>query len=114
MNSGTAEQEQNGVTIPSSAASTLPTDSRLPARIARVRSGVKNERTTPTPKTTSVSSMSTLGTSKTKNSTALPRCVGGLELGRRPYGTIARARLQRAVDSDPEDQRPARQAAQRT
>ena len=53
MNSGTAEHEQNGVTTPSRAASTLPADSRLPARIARVRSGVKNERTMPTPKTTS-------------------------------------------------------------
>ena len=53
MNSGTAEQEQKGVTMPSSAASTLPADSRLPARTRRVRSGVKNERTMPTPKTTS-------------------------------------------------------------
>ena len=74
MNSGTAEQEQNGVTMPSSAASTLPMDSRLPDRIRRVRSGVKNDRTMPTPNTTSVSSISTLGDSKTKNSTAAPRC----------------------------------------
>ena len=29
MNSGTAEHEQNGVTIPSMAASTLPTPSRF-------------------------------------------------------------------------------------
>ena len=43
MKSGTAEQEQKGVTMPSSAASTLPTDSRLPARILRVRSGVKKD-----------------------------------------------------------------------
>ncbi len=63
MNSGTAEQEQNGVTTPSSAARTFPTDSRRPARTARVRSGVKNERTTPTPKTTSTSSISTFGAS---------------------------------------------------
>ncbi len=70
MNSGTAEQEQNGVTTPSMAASTLPSVSRLPARMRRVRSGVKNERTIPTPKTTSVSSIRTLGASKTKNSTA--------------------------------------------
>ncbi len=70
MNSGTAEHEQNGVTIPSSAASTLPTDSRLPARMRRVRSGVKNDRTMPTPNTTSTSSISTFGDSKTKNSTA--------------------------------------------
>ena len=63
MNSGTAEQEQNGVTTPSSAASTLPADSRLPARIRRVRSGVKKERTTPTPKTTTTSSIRTFGAS---------------------------------------------------
>src|SRR5450830_1225696 len=56
MNRGTAEQEQNGVTMPSSAASTLPSDSRLPVSILRVRSGVKNERMTPTAKTTSVKS----------------------------------------------------------
>ena len=74
MNSGTAEQEQNGVTTPSNAPSRFPADSRLPERIRRVRSGVKNDRTTPTPKTTSVSSRSTLGTSNTKNSTAVPKC----------------------------------------
>ena len=61
--SGTAEHEQKGVTMPSSAAMTLPADSRLPARMRRVRSGVKNERMMPTPKTTSVRSMSTLGES---------------------------------------------------
>ena len=63
MKSGTAEQEQNGVTMPSSAARTLPTDSRRPARTRLVRSGVKNERMMPTPKTTSTSSISTLGAS---------------------------------------------------
>ena len=63
INSGTAEQEQNGVTMPSSAASTLPVDSRRPESIRRVRSGVKNDRTMPTPNTTSVSSSSTLGDS---------------------------------------------------
>jgi hypothetical protein len=63
MNSGTAEQEQNGVTVPSSAASTLPADSRRPARTRLVRSGVKKERTMPTPNTTATSSISTLGAS---------------------------------------------------
>ena len=63
MNRGTAEQEQNGVTTPSSAASRLPADSRRPASIARVRSGVKKVRTMPTPKTTSTSSISTFGVS---------------------------------------------------
>ena len=61
MNSGTAEHEQNGVTTPSPPARTLPTTSRRPDRIRRVRSGVKNVRTTPTPKTTSTSSMQDLG-----------------------------------------------------
>ena len=61
MNSGTAEQEQNGVTMPSNAASTLPVDSRRPDSIRRVRSGVKNDRTMPTPNTTSVSSSQHLG-----------------------------------------------------
>ena len=63
MNSGTAEHEQNGVTMPSNAARTLPTDSRRPASSRRVRSAVKNVRITPTPKTTSTSSISTFGVS---------------------------------------------------
>ena len=41
MNSGTAEQEQNGVTMPSVAAMTLAAPSLRPASRARVRSGVK-------------------------------------------------------------------------
>ena len=41
MKSGTAEQEQKGVTMPRLAASTLPTPIRLPASRARVRSGAK-------------------------------------------------------------------------
>jgi hypothetical protein len=63
MKSGTAEQEQKGVTIPNSAARTFPTDSRRPCKIARVRSGVKNERTIPTANTTSTSNISTFGVS---------------------------------------------------
>jgi hypothetical protein len=63
MNSGTAEHEQKGVTMPSMAASTLPTLSRRPARSARVRSGVKYEFTMPITKTTPVSRRSTFGVS---------------------------------------------------
>ena len=44
MNSGTAEHEQNGVTMPSMAASTLPTPSRLPPSQARVCSALKKVR----------------------------------------------------------------------
>lgn len=40
-NIGTAEQEQNGVTMPSDAAAMLPNPSRLPASTARVCSGEK-------------------------------------------------------------------------
>lgn len=50
MKRGTAEQEQNGVTMPSKAAITFPADSRFPARMRRVRSGVKKVRMTPTKK----------------------------------------------------------------
>ncbi len=67
MKSGTAEQEQKGVGTPRIAASTLPTDSRLPASMRRVRSGVKKLRRIPTPKTTRSRSMRTLGDSKMKN-----------------------------------------------
>ena len=63
MNSGTAEQEQNGVTTPRLAAMTLATPSLRPASRARVRSGVKYELTMPITKTTAVSSSSTLGVS---------------------------------------------------
>ena len=63
MNSGTAEHEQNGVTMPSSAAMTLATPSRRPASNARVRSGGKKLRTMPIANTTRVSSISTLGVS---------------------------------------------------
>src|SRR5208283_2451987 len=75
MNKGTAEHEQNGVTTPRNAAKTCPADSRLPARIFRVLSGVKYDLMIPTPNTIRVSSSITLGTSKIKNSTVEPRCV---------------------------------------
>lgn len=63
MNSGTAEQEQNGVNTPSPAERMLPTPSRLPDSSARVFSGLKKLRTTPMAKTMSVRSIITLGTS---------------------------------------------------
>jgi hypothetical protein len=75
MKSGTAEHEQKGVTTPSSAARTLPADSRFPARIARVRSGVKNDRTMPTTKTTPTRRSRTFGTSYRKKATLSPRWV---------------------------------------
>ena len=72
MKSGTAEHEQKGVTTPRSAARTLPVISRRPASISLVRSGVKKERTMPTPNTTSVSNIRTFGVSKRKNRAAAP------------------------------------------
>ena len=72
MNSGTAEHEQNGVTIPRSAARTLPGNSRRPARRRRVLSGVKNDRAMPTPNTTRTRSIRTLGASNAKKATAAP------------------------------------------
>jgi len=75
MNKGTAEQEQNGVTMPSEAAKTFPTDSRRPAKTRRVRSGVKNDLIMPTAKTTNVSNIKTFGVSNKKNDTADPNLV---------------------------------------
>ncbi len=72
MNNGTAEHEQKGVTMPSSAARTLPIDSLRPASKARVRAGVKKERTTPTTKTTRTRSIRTLGASSTKKAIEVP------------------------------------------
>ena len=63
MNSGTAEQEQNGVTMPRLAAMTLAAPSVRPASSARVRSGVKYELIIPITNTMPVSSSSTLGVS---------------------------------------------------
>jgi len=63
MNSGTAEQEQNGVTMPRLAASTLPTPTRLPESSARVRSGEKKVWMMPIRKTMPVRSSNTLGVS---------------------------------------------------
>ena len=63
MNSGTAEQEQKGVTMPRLAAIALPTPKRRPDSIARVRSGETKVCTMPIAKTMPVSSRSTLGVS---------------------------------------------------
>jgi len=63
MNNGTAEHEQNGVTMPSVAANTLPMPARLPESKARVRSGAKKVCTMPMTKTIPVSSSRTLGVS---------------------------------------------------
>jgi hypothetical protein len=60
---GTAEHEQKGVTVPRRAAIPLPAISLFPERTRRARSGVKNERITPTAKTTRVRSRRTLGAS---------------------------------------------------
>ena len=73
MNSGTAEQEQNGVPTPSNAAATLPPNSRLPASSRRARAAEKYDRSTPTAKTTAARSRNTFGTSIAKNSIAAYR-----------------------------------------
>ena len=73
INSGTAEQEQKGVTIPKRAASTLPANSLFPERKALVFSGVKKLRMMPTPKTTRNRSIMTFGVSYRKNSIEAPK-----------------------------------------
>ena len=74
MNSGTAEHEQNGVTIPNAAAATVPANVPRPARAARTRSGGKNPRMSVTMVMMPSSRRRTLGTSSRKNATASPRC----------------------------------------
>jgi hypothetical protein len=56
----------------------------LPARIARVRSDVKNDRTIPTAKTTIARRRRTFGVSKRKNASAEPRRVWGASVLRPP------------------------------
>src|SRR4030042_974041 len=90
MKSGTAEQEQKGVTTPSRDASTFPADSRFPARMRRALSGVKKDRTIPTAKTTSVRSIRIFGASKTKNSTADVRCDPGVRVSREKVNHFAK------------------------
>jgi hypothetical protein len=63
IKSGTAEQEQKGVTTPSPAASTLPMPSRLPPSSRRVRSALKKVRMVVTTKIMPVSRRRILGTS---------------------------------------------------
>src|SRR4030066_407544 len=90
MKSGTAEQEQKGVTPPRRDASTFPADSRFPARMRRALSGVKKDRTIPTAKTTSVRSIRIFGASKTKNSTADVRCDPGVRVSREKVNHFAK------------------------
>ena len=63
IKSGTAEHEQKGVMMPSAAARTLPTPSRLPPSQARVCSALKNERSRVMAKIMPPSSRMILGTS---------------------------------------------------
>ena len=66
-NRGIAEQEQNGVTIPSVLAITLPTNNGFPSSAFLVLSAEKYVRIMPTTKTINVSSSKTFGTSNIKN-----------------------------------------------
>ena len=74
MNSGTAEQEQNGVTTPKPAAAIVPGSTPRPASADRTRSGDTYERRNETSVTIPVSSSRTLGTSYRKKATASPSC----------------------------------------
>ena len=74
MNNGTALHEQNGVTMPSMAASTLPTPWRLPPSSARVRSGLKNVRRIEMRKIMPPNSRMIFGTSYRKKASDSPRC----------------------------------------
>jgi len=72
-NSGIAEHEQNGVTMPSRDAITFPVKRDLPSSAFRVLSAVKKLRMIPTTKIINTSKRRTLGTSKMKNRKASVR-----------------------------------------
>jgi len=72
-NSGIAEQEQNGVTIPSKDASILPTNSDLPSNTLRVFSGENQERTIPARKITRISKRKIFCKVLIKNQTVFDR-----------------------------------------
>ena len=74
MNSGTAEQEQNGVMTPKPAAAIVPGRTPRPARVFRTRSGDTNERRNDTSVTMPVRSSRTLGTSYRKKAIESPAC----------------------------------------
>jgi hypothetical protein len=71
---GIAEQEQNGVTIPSIDAITFPVNSDFPSKAFLVLSGVKKLRMIPTTKMIRTSNRRTFGTSKMKKRRASERC----------------------------------------
>jgi len=73
-NRGIAEQEQNGVTIPSIEAMTFPVKSDFPSNAFRVLSGVKKLRIIPTTKMITTNNKSTFGTSKMKKRRVSVRC----------------------------------------
>ena len=69
MKRGIAEQEQNGVTIPSKPAKTFPPNNDLPSSFLRVFSGEKNDRAMPAIKMTSTSKRNIFCTTLKKNHT---------------------------------------------
>jgi hypothetical protein len=73
MKRGTAEQEQNGVTIPNEAAVTVPATVPRPARAARTFSGGKKPRMRVTTVMIPRRSSSTFGTSSRKKAIASPK-----------------------------------------
>src|SRR4030065_642485 len=78
------------MTHPETMALPRPAASRFPARIRRVLSGVKKDRTTPTAKTTSVRSIRIFGASNTKNCTADVRCDPGVRVSREEVNHFAK------------------------
>ena len=77
MKRGTAEHEQNGVTMPSPAAANDPGTRPRPASTGRIRSGGKKPRISVTTVTMPRSRSKTFGRSSRKKATASPRWVPG-------------------------------------
>jgi hypothetical protein len=73
IKSGTAEQEQKGVIIPSNAAKTLPAISKRFVKIFLIFSGGRNERMNETAKMITKSKIAIFMLSKTKKFIASPK-----------------------------------------
>ena len=93
MKSGTAEQEQNGVTMPNDAAATVPVRRPRPARAARTRSGGKKPRISVTTVMMPRSSSSDLGHVEQEEGDGLAKVGSALEPKRREGQPVCQRRL---------------------
>ena len=109
MKSGTAEQEQNGVTMPNEAAAAEPATLPRPASAARTFSGGKKPRIRVTTVMIPSRSSSTLGTSSRKKRDRLAEVAAALEAEDRKREPVRERRLGEPGDEPGDDRNGDRQ-----